>query len=70
MDKKQWQIELEPILRKKIEEAINEADSNLGQNDSFPWIGDFCYQIMADAAISVLRGMQDAENFMLDERML
>ena len=70
MNKYDWQIQLKPILIEKIKEAINEANDKLEINKkygTFPWIGDNCYQIMADAAICVLRGMQDHQDFVENE---
>jgi hypothetical protein len=70
---KHWRIQLKPILVQKIEEAINKTDDILGKADSkklFPWLGDNCYEILADAAINVLVGMEDMEKYLKDNGML
>lgn len=66
---KKWQQILQPILVNKIAEAVDLANDEMG-TDVFPWIGGNCYEIMTDAAICVLRGMQDAEDYMENEGML
>lgn len=67
MSSNSWQDELKPILTKKIEEAMN-ADE-LG-DVLFPWLGNDCYRIMADAAIAILRGMEDAQTYLQEEGYL
>jgi len=68
MDTPQWLIELKPILVEKIEEAIGEIldrqEIGGGSMESFPWFGDDFSEIMADAAICVLRGMSDSQIYM------
>ena len=64
---------LKPILEKKIDEAISEADTQAHFESfmpTFPWLGDNCNEIFADAVITVLRGMQDSQNFMKADGML
>lgn len=72
MDTPKWLNELRPILRKKIREAVNETNDHLviGEDELFPWVGDDCYDIMADAAICVLRGMADSEKYMVENGLL
>ena len=64
-------IKLKPKLVKKIEDAINETDDELqSENTKFPWLGENCYHILADAVINVIRGMQDSQDYMEREEML
>lgn len=69
---KSWRVELKPILVQKIEEAMNETDSKLdpGKDKPFPWLGTNCYEILADAAINVLVGMEDMEEYLKEDGML
>ena len=57
---------LRPILRKRIEEAMNDT-TLCTTTERFPWLGDNCYLIMADAVICVLRAMQDSQDYMRRE---
>jgi len=64
-------IKLKPNLVEKIEEAFNKTDKELQiTNITFPWLGDNCYHILADAVICVLRGMYDSQSYMKKEGML
>ncbi len=65
-------VVLKPILIAKIEEAVNEADNEVTRDhkDYFPWIGDCTYEIMADAAIAVLQGIGDSQDFLESEGLL
>jgi len=49
-------------IKQTVDDACEEID--------FPWIGDETYEIMADAAIAVLRGMFDGEKYMRDDGVL
>lgn len=62
-----WQDELKPILVRKIGEAMIAEEL---EDVLFPWIGDNCFRIMADAAIAVLRGMKDAQNYLREQDQL
>ena len=59
-----WQDYLKPILVEKIDEAMNSKEM---EDILLPWIGNDCYRIMADAAITVLRGMEDMETYLKEE---
>lgn len=64
-----WIDILKPILRDKINEAVDEAIENFGK-ERLPWVGDECFGIMAEAALCVLRGMADAEKYMAENDLL
>jgi len=64
---------LKPILMKKIEEAVEQTDNEMGNGSEgylLPWLGKDYQSIMADAAIAVLRGMQDAQDYLAEEGLL
>ena len=65
-------IKLKPNLIEKIEEAFNKTDDEIAVDSHirFPWLGDDCYHILADAVICVLRGIYDSQNYMEKEGML
>ena len=63
MKPQNWEANLRPLLKKAIGRAIDDAQVIDYQNIIFPWIGDNCVSIMTDAAICVLRGMEDMENY-------
>ena len=69
---KKWQPILRKILVSKISDAVNEASESLDGEEEyyFPWIGDNCYNIMADAAINILLTAQDTEAFLIDDDQL
>jgi len=54
--------------KRTLAEAIRRwatEDCHWGQND--PWVGEQTYGLMAEAAITVLRGMRDGERSMAKE---
>lgn len=56
--------------RDSLEAAINawfEGAKDWAEDDEDPWIGFETARCMADAAISVLRGIRDAESHMAKE---
>lgn len=67
-----WERELRPILIEYIEKAMSETIINAADSVSiiYPWVGDKCHEIMADAAICVLRGMEDMEEFLRKDGLL
>lgn len=55
-------------LTKAIKEWMDADDS--GDGGTWPWIGDGIAEIMAMAALQVLRGMADGQAYMEREGML
>jgi hypothetical protein len=65
-----YAVILKPFLIRHIDAAIDEAHEQDGGESLYPWLGPACYEIMADAALCVLRGMADAEAFLQSEGLL
>lgn len=57
-------------LRSSLTEALDKwwVDGEPSHIDAqMPWLGDECFSIMAEAALSVIFGMADAEEYMKRE---
>lgn len=68
-----WRHILKLKLIRKIQEAVDQTTDELEEGDNlgtFPYLGDKCFEFMADAAIAVLLGMEDAQKYMEENDML
>jgi hypothetical protein len=60
-------------LRVRLTDGIEEAVDRLTTEHlefPMPWIGPNTYAIMADAALTVLRGMADSEAYMAEKGLV
>lgn len=64
--------ELETQVKASLTRAIRQwlENDDLGDRGGFPWLGDNVAEIMAEAALQVLRGMADSQAYMAREGML
>lgn len=64
-----WMEEQLKVSLTKVIKTWLEND-DIGDRGGMPWMGDNVAEIMAEAALQVLRGMADAQAYMAREGML
>jgi hypothetical protein len=65
---RELEVQVKASLTGAIRQWLENDDS--GGRGGFPWMGDNVAEIMAEAALQVLRGMADAQAYMVRENML
>ena len=59
--------ETKNILRTTLTQAINEWWDKLELDEPLPYVGDNIAELMASAAVAVLLGVADAQDFLYQE---
>jgi hypothetical protein len=68
-----WEDRLKIALIAAIEEAINATDRHYMEREGlavFPYLSDGTSRHMADAAIAVLKAVEENQNWLQEEEML
>jgi cell division septal protein FtsQ len=69
----QWEDRLRVKLTEYVEQAVAEVDEHFMDSEGqavFPWVGDNVFRLMADAAITVLKGIEDTQEYLIEDGQL